>query len=589
MKKTIWAYMKVLPLIVSSLFLLSCTNDIDSASTTARIDSSKDDSVALSDNDGKSDKDTRKENGNSTSGNSGGTTTPASGGSSSDPSYDIIDFGDNFIRGFDASAVDYYENVYAPSNTWTKTPWFEKDGTEKTFFNMLADHGFNTIRLRVWVNPTVTSTINNDSYWPTSTTNWRIGDTTLERTTSFAKKAKTAGFKVLIDFHLSDYWTDPSVQLIPESWQSITSASEMAEKLSSYMTESLEYMKNNGVTPDFVQVGNEIDRGILVDKSVDASGTIKSATTADTAISGGISTNNFKTYIKAACKAVRDFDSGIKIIVHITTKNESRFSNIPSDSEYDIVGLSYYPWEDHGTISNLKTVIQKYVNAGKTVMVVETSASAKSYTDDYASRAYTNLGGESIFDDIATDSSKIKATETNQKNILRHIMQEIYGSGGNGICIWGGERRDDQYGLCDWEGNVYEAIDAFNYKPADGYKTEGDSNTASGDGNSSEAESTVTLYAENTVSGNYETELLSSTALDSYTSGTVTVSGTWVSGSASPGIMIDGTWNKKLWNDSTNSNSQTFDLSEIKGKKLGINMYSDDTSYKIIVTYTPSE
>ena len=539
MKKTIWAYMKVLPLIVSSLFLLSCTNDIDNASTTAGIDSSGDDAVALSDNDGKSDKNTRKES--------------ASGGSSSDPSYDIIDFADNFIRGFDASAVDYYENVYAPSNTWTKTPWFEKDGTEKTFFNMLADHGFNTIRLRVWVDPTVTSTINNDSYWPTSTTNWRIGDTTLERTTSFAKKAKTAGFKVLIDFHLSDYWTDPSVQLIPESWQTITSASEMAEKLSSYMTEALEYMKNNGVTPDFVQVGNEIDRGILVDKSVDASQTPKSATTADAAISGGISTNNFKTYIKAACKAVRDFDSGIKIIIHITTKNESRFLNIPSDTEYDIVGLSYYPWEDHGTISNLKTVIQKYVNAGKTVMVVETSASAKSYTDDYASRAYTNLGGESIYDDVATDDSKVTATEVNQKNILRHIMQEVFDAGGNGICIWGGERRDDQYGLCDWGGNVYEAIDAFNYKPADGYPSESEGeNVGNSDDSSDDAEEETGESLPYTASsfpfekayvgtGSSET-FLKKDSFVNVSAATATIKFSWSTWSGNPWFGAGSTW-----------------------------------------------
>ena len=583
MKKTIWAYMKVLPLIVSSLFLLSCTNDIDSASTTAGIDSSKDDSVALSDNDGKSDKDTRKES--------------ASGGSSSDPSYDIIDFGDNFIRGFDASAVDYYENVYAPSNTWTKTPWFEKDGTEKTFFNMLADHGFNTIRLRVWVDPAVTSTINNDSYWPTSTTNWRIGDTTLERTTSFAKKAKTAGFKVLIDCHLSDYWTDPSVQLIPESWQTITSASDMAEKLSSYMTESLEYMKNNGVTPDFVQVGNEIDRGILVDKSVDASGTIKSATTADTAISGGISTNNFKTYIKAACKAVRDFDSGIKIILHITTKNESRFSNIPSDTEYDIVGLSYYPWENHGTISNLKTVIQKYVNAGKTVMVVETSASAKSYTDDYASRAYTNLGGESIYDDVATDDSKIKASETNQKNILRHIMQEIYGSGGKGICIWGGERRDDQYGLCDWDGNVYEAINAFNYKPAEGYPSESEGENAGvSDDSSDDAEEDDSILANSKdFSGSGYIQILDSSVFENLSVSSIkilvklTSASEWWASASSASSWGENTYQSLSWSDSDAGYSAEITSSDFISALLTNGLYihvaDSDTLGNVTITY----
>lgn len=696
----------------SVLLAFSGCSDINNASSVLGIDASADDIKILSDNDGKSDKDTRKENGNSTSGNSGGTTTPAS----------VKDFGDNFIRGFDASAVDYFENEYASAYANTEYPVKTKctdSSGEKDIFNLLADHGFNTIRLRVWVDPSETSGIT-DNYWPTSTSgeNWHIGDCTKERAARLAKRAKTVGMKVLLDLHLSDYWTDPSVQLIPKAWRNITTSDAMAEKLSSYITETLQYMKDSGASPDYVQVGNEIDRGILVDSAVDGKSSPKTPTAADSSISGRLSTDNFKKYIKAGCKAVRDFDSNIKIVVHITAKNSANFTKVNSSgADYDIVGLSYYPWEDHGTISELKTKIQGF---SKDVWIVETSSPVKEYGDSFAThmeRAATHLG--SGYSDVTITDSKLVPSEDSQKAVLRHIMQEVYDAGGKGICVWGGERRDYQYGLFDWNGTAYKAIDAFNYKPADGYKTEGDSNTASGDGNSSgassqetqpytvtieeltsgvqktytssgnedlfiksdsftslnstgtltvkavwksgssstwigwckgiewgencewnsaenanvatisvsdvkaaglglksengavytvtvtysapvgasagtvgsssEAESTVTLYAENTVSGNSETVLLSLTALDSYTSGTVTVSGTWVSGSASPGIMIDGTWNKKLWNDSTNSNSQTFDLSEIKGKRLGINMYSDDTSYKIIVTYTPSE
>ena len=462
----------VLSFFALPFLLFSCAQDIDSASTTAGIDSVGNYTTKLKDNDGKSDKDLRKD------GNSGG----GGGSTASDSDVTVKDFGDNFIRGFDASAVDYFENVYASSNDWTDANWYEKGSSEKKgIFTVLAAHGFNTIRLRVWVDPSVTRTITNDNDWPTSTdvkNSWKLGDCTLERTTKLAKRAKSAGFKVMIDFHLSDYWTDPSTQLIPESWQGITTSSEMAEKLSSYIAESLAYLKENDVTPDFVQVGNEIDRGILVDKSVNA-GTKpdKTATYADSAVSGGHDSANFKTYIKAACKAVRDFDENIKIILHMTTKNESRFSDVPSDTEYDIVGLSYYAWEEHGTISNLKSVIQKYTNAGKQVMVVETSASAIKYGDNYEkhmSQAYSNLeltgiSDDSVYKDIEVDSSKVVSSESNQKNILRHIMQEVYESGEIGICVWGGERRDYQYGLFDWNGKAYDGLDAFNYKPVDGY------------------------------------------------------------------------------------------------------------------------
>ncbi|WP_191014590.1 glycosyl hydrolase 53 family protein [Treponema zioleckii] len=438
--------------LISAFMLFSCSDGIDSASTTRGIDATDDDLVSLSDNNGKSDKDTRKDTASS-----------------------VIDFGDNFIRGFDASAVDYFENVYASSNTWTDKNWYEADGTQKDIFKLLADHGFNTVRLRVWVDPSETSTIT-DSVWPTSTTGdaWRAGDCTIERATRLAKRAKAVGLKVLLDLHLSDYWTDPAVQLIPKTWQSAATASDMEEMLSSYITETLTYMKTAGVTPDFVQVGNEIDRGILVDSSINTSTGSKVATAASSSINGGINTDNFKTYIKAGCKAVRDFDSSIKIVVHITAQNYTCFDKVDaSGADYDIVGLSYYPWENHGTISALKTKIQSF---SKPVMIVETSASAKEYTDSQASTAYLNLSGES-YADVETSGSKITASESNQTNILRHVMQEIYDAGGTGICVWGGERRDYLYGLFSWEGYAYPAIDAFNYTPADGYPTANNGST----------------------------------------------------------------------------------------------------------------
>ena len=472
----------VFSLLASSFLLFSCMNDIDSASTTAGLDNSGDDSVVLTDNDGKSDKDTRKDYGSSGSGSS------------------VIDFGDDFIRGFDASAVDYFENVYVPAHSdWNiVTKCSDSDGS-KDIFALLADHGFNTIRLRVWVDPSVTDTISNDAYWPTSTDgeNWHIGDCTVERATRLAKRAKTAGMKVLLDLHLSDYWTDPSVQLIPKSWQDITTADAMAKKLSSYITETLQYMKDADATPDYVQVGNEIDRGILVDKSVNAGTTPnKTPSEADPSIKGYYNTENFKTYLKAGCDAVRDFDNDIKIIVHMTAKNTERLSNVTSSgADFDIIGLSYYAWEDHGTISELKEKIGTF-KATKDVWVVETSAPYAQYKKGdstyigHMTQAATNLG--SGYDDVTITDGKLVPSEAVQKAILRHTMQEVYAAGGKGICVWGGERRDYQYGLFDWNGKAYAAIDAFNYKPSGGYTTEDASDDDTG-GDSKESYDEMTL------------------------------------------------------------------------------------------------
>ena len=96
----------------------------------------------------------------------------------------------------------------------------------------------------------------------------------------------------------------------------------------------------------------------------------------------------------------------------------------------------------------------------------------------------------------------------------------------------------------------------------------------------------TTLFSEN-VTGDAVKELLSATALDSYTNGTITVSGDWVSGDAKPGIFVNGDWKIGLWNDSANANTQSFSVADLKGKTLGINMYGD-TTYTITVTYTPA-
>ncbi len=565
--------------LISAFMLFSCSDGIDSASTTRGIDATDDDLVSLSDNNGKSDKDTRKDTASS-----------------------VIDFGDNFIRGFDASAVDYFENVYASSNTWTDKNWYEADGTQKDIFKLLADHGFNTVRLRVWVDPSETSTIT-DSVWPTSTTvngAWCAGDCTIERATRLAKRAKAVGLKVLLDLHLSDYWTDPAVQLIPKTWQSAATASDMEEMLSSYITETLTYMKTAGVTPDFVQVGNEIDRGILVDSSINTSSGSKVATAASSSINGGINTDNFKTYIKAGCKAVRDFDSSIKIVVHITAQNYTRFDKVDaSGADYDIVGLSYYPWENHGTISALKTKIQ---NFSKPVMIVETSASAKEYTDSQKSTAYSNLGSES-YDDVESSNSKIVATESNQKNILRHVMQEIYDAGGKGICVWGGERRDYLYGLFSWEGYAYPAIDAFNYTPADGYPSSSDTTDNSdgtgdtGDNTSGDSGSDETNSEwSSSFSGTGFIKILDSAVFENLSIASIkivvklTSATEWWASASAASSWAESTYQSLNWSNSDAGYSAEISssdfISALSTNGLYIQVADSDTVGTVTVTYT---
>lgn len=450
----------VFSLLASSFLLFSCTNDIDSASTTAGLDNSGDDSVVLNDNDGKSDKDTRKDYGSNDSGSS------------------VIDFGDNFIRGFDASAVDYYENNVDGKGAVT---YKDADGTTLDFFKILVNHGYDTVRLRIWVDPS--QKINASDNPP-------VGDNTLERTISMAKRIKSAGLNLMLDFHYSDYWTDPSKQFVPVSWQNLSSAEEVSSKISEYTTEVLKSISDEaGIVPSHVQIGNEINNGLLL-----STGTTDSKS--DFAHAAGNTSENVKAYLAAASKAVRDFNGEIKIIVHVTSSNQpTKLLDTLKNAEldYDIIGLSYYPWEaDHGTIGDMKNEVGNWKTTyGKPVMIAECSAqfdgddntvSKRNYSYQYmidpdTSELYSDLTTETVSSTIC-----VVGSVANAKAIVRHIMQETYDAGGIGCVAWGGEMHGDwDRAMFDWSGKAMDNIDAFNYKPSDGYPTENSS-----DGNSSD-------------------------------------------------------------------------------------------------------
>ncbi|MBP3771963.1 MAG: glycosyl hydrolase 53 family protein [Treponema sp.] len=447
-----------LTLIPAFLALSGCTNDIDSASTVLGIDSSADDASVLNDNDGKSDKDTRKDYGSN----------DGSGSS-------VIDFGDNFIRGFDASAVDYYENNVDGKGAVT---YKDTDGTTADFFVILAKHGYDTVRLRIWNDPSqqVEGSV-------------PVGDNTLERTISMAKRIKAAGLKLMLDFHYSDTWTDPAKQYVPRAWLDAEGKDDIASRVSEYTTSVLQSLKDEAeIVPSYVQIGNEINSGMIRDK------TTPSSTNPDFDYAGTGDTQ--AQYLESASEAVRAFDESIKIIVHVTSSNTP--TNLlnrlkTSNLDYDIIGLSYYPWEEkHGAISAMISNVKSWKSTyGKDVIIAETSAqfdgddktvSKRNYSYQYmidpdTSELYSDLTTETVSSTIC-----VVGSVANAKAIVRHIMQETFEAGGIGCVAWGGEMHGDwDRAMFDWSGKAMDNIDAFNYKPADGYPTENSS-----DGNSSD-------------------------------------------------------------------------------------------------------
>ncbi|MBR1402860.1 MAG: glycosyl hydrolase 53 family protein [Treponema sp.] len=379
----------------------------------------------------------------------------------------IVEIDDDFVRGFDASYVDYYEHDLG--NTY-----YDTDGTETDFFVILKNHAFDTVRLRIWVDPEnaeENGIVSGDNSWA------RSGLNTLERTLRLARRAKDAGLKVLLDFHYSDYWADPGKQIIPYSWQSSTTANEMAQKLADYTKEVLTEMNDAGVSPEYVQVGNEIDSGMLLHTKYSGSVTL-----ADEAVRGTSGSENFAAYLKAGCDAVREIAPDAKIILHVTNRKPTSVltTSLSSQLDYDIVGLSYYPWESsHGTIESLRKNIKAFRSSdyGKEVMVVESSM-YWNYGDWDENKRDLNLVAQhmvdpdtrSIYSDLSTKEvtyggstvTIVEGSIQNQANTFRHIMEEEADCGASGLFAWGGDMRGDwKYSFFDGNGKAFASIDAL--------------------------------------------------------------------------------------------------------------------------------
>lgn len=214
---------------------------------------------------------------------------------------------------------------------------------------ILKKHGFNYIRLRVFNNPQ-----SPDGYSPNK------GFCNLDYTKKMAKRIKDAGMNLLLDFHYSDNWADPGKQIKPAAWKNL-SFDDLKASLYEYTKLVIMELEQQGTPPDMVQIGNEINHGILwPDADVR-------------------NINNLAQILSAGILAVKTVNPKIQIMLHVALGGQNHESEFFIDNmlsrgvKFDVIGQSYYPkW--HGTLSdlqnNLNRLIQKY---DKDIIVVEYS------------------------------------------------------------------------------------------------------------------------------------------------------------------------------------------------------------------------
>lgn len=219
---------------------------------------------------------------------------------------------------------------------------------------LVADCGWNTFRVRIFVNPQQKSQGNTD---------YSVCQD-LAYVKALGKRIKDAGAYFMLDFHYSDEWVDALHIQAPAAWKGL-SDDLMADSLGQYTHRVLQALKAAGATPDLVQVGNEIMYG-LCDIQVHPYN------------NAGDNWTGYLKLLKAGCNAVRSECPEAKIIIHTDRPNNAEYNRyyykklIDNGVDYDIIGLSYYPFW-HGYLSSLTSTINN-LNSNfpdKRVQIVE--------------------------------------------------------------------------------------------------------------------------------------------------------------------------------------------------------------------------
>lgn len=260
----------------------------------------------------------------------------------------------------------------------------------------LHEEGMNAMRVRLFVNP--------KDYTGTDADPNACQD--LEYITPLCKRIKDDGFALLLDFHYSDTWADPAKQWTPKAWERLTD-SELYQKIYDYTKETLQSLKKAGVTPDFIQPGNEISYGMLWGPHGAPDKDLKKAFMGSDA-----NWQRFGTLLKQAIKACREECPDAKIIIHTervaqTDVQKNFYDKMNSLSvDYDIIGLSYYPYF-HGSMNVLKKALDQLASdyPTKDIMLVETGYSyawAVPGTDKPVDYPYSDEGQNQFAKDLVS-------------------------------------------------------------------------------------------------------------------------------------------------------------------------------------------
>ncbi|HMA65124.1 MAG TPA: glycosyl hydrolase 53 family protein [Chitinispirillaceae bacterium] len=277
---------------------------------------------------------------------------------------------------------------------------WKENNAARDVFAIFKDNGATTIRIRLWHSPQGNHSGFSDA------------DTLIAR-------SKKLGLNVILDFHYSDTWTDPSNQKCPAAWNGVlTNNTRLADSLYNYTKSVLQRLKDKGRMPEFVQVGNETNGGMCFG--------------GDGKVTWPTDWTKMKLLFNAGIKAVRETDPSCKIILHVADPQHAEWwageLNKNGVTDYDILGISYYPIiHTNKKIADVGTVISNIRNTyKKDVLIVETSLPWSNSWDDNT----TNMMNG------APDGYGTDPTPEIQAKWLTDLSNKVKASGGLGVIYW---------------------------------------------------------------------------------------------------------------------------------------------------------
>ncbi len=306
----------------------------------------------------------------------------------------------DFIRGVDISSY--------LSERESGVVYRDFDGNElddESFFNLLGECGVNWVRIRIWNNP-----------YDTKGNSYGGGHNDIKTAITLGRLATQAGMQVLIDYHYSDFWADPSKQAAPKKWAHMTYDDKKAA-LVTFTEESMKLILDSGVNVGMVQLGNEIVSGMAGETDISRVCELLS-------LGSGV-----------IRKISEERSLPILIAVHYTNPQNKGFTDYAKNLaeyqvDYDVFATSYYPFW-HGTLENLTQKLSIITDTyGKQVLVAETSY------------AYTDEDGDGWSNSISYETENIELkydfSLQGQVNEVRDVIQAVHnvGPSGMGVFYW---------------------------------------------------------------------------------------------------------------------------------------------------------